>query len=148
MRVNDNFANVFRSAHYTAEMYGGKSMAENLNGQRRGRGRPRTNRPAADPGHNSGGMLDREALNRYVQRISALHHERKELNESIKDVYDEAKEAGFVTKIIREIVREYAMEAQARQDRYNLLDSYRHALGMLVGTPLGDSAIGRAEAEV
>jgi len=39
------------------------------------------------------------------------------------------------------------MEEPARHSRYALLDSYRRALGMLAGTPLGDAAMDRAEAE-
>src|SRR5262249_42633913 len=60
---------------------------------------------------------------------------------------EEAKNAGFVTKIIRQIVREQQMEAEERLSHYNLLDSYRHALGMLADLPLGAAAIERAEQE-
>jgi uncharacterized protein (UPF0335 family) len=90
------------------------------------------------------GTIDREALNRYVGRVLSLHEERAELNASIAEVYEEAKNAGFVTKIIRQIVTEKKMEADERHSHYDLLDTYRHALGMLADTPLGEAAMTRA----
>jgi len=93
-----------------------------------------------------GGVINETALQRYVGRIEEKHNERNDLNEEIKEIYAEAKDAGFDTTILREIVRERQMEEPARHSRYALLDSYRRALGMLAGTPLGDAAMNRAEA--
>lgn len=90
------------------------------------------------------GTIDRDALHRYVDRVRALHEDRKVLNAGISAVYEEAKSAGFVTGIIRQIVREQQMDAEERLDHYNLLDSYRHALGMLADTPLGEAALSTA----
>ena len=87
------------------------------------------------------GMIDREALHRYVGRVLALHDERAGVNAQIHDVYEEAKNAGFVTALLRQIVREQQMEADERASQYSILDNYRHALGMLDGTPLGEAAI-------
>src|SRR5262249_60468191 len=83
----------------------------------------------------------------YSERILALHTERKALTDDIAAVYEEAKNAGFVTKILRAIVREMQMESEERLSHYNLMDSYRHALGMLSDTPLGAAAIQRATVE-
>ena len=83
---------------------------------------------------------NRETLRGYVERVARLHDERDELNGDIREVYKEAKEAGFDTTILREIVREFRVDADARITRYNLLNDYRQSLGMLVGTPLGDYA--------
>jgi uncharacterized protein (UPF0335 family) len=94
-----------------------------------------------------GGVINEQALERYVSRIENLHNDRKSLNEDIKEVYGEAKDAGFDTTILREIVRERQMEEPARHSRYALLDSYRRALGMLADTPLGQAAMRQAEAE-
>jgi uncharacterized protein (UPF0335 family) len=91
-----------------------------------------------------GGVINEQALERYVSRIENLHNERKSLNEDIKEVYGEAKDAGFDTTILREIVHERQMEEPARHSRYALLDSYRRALGMLADTPLGQAAMDRA----
>lgn len=93
----------------------------------------------------TGGVINRDALQDYVQRVAQLHGERDELNGSIREVYRESKEAGFDTTVLREIVREYRTDAEPRQSRYALLDAYRQALGMLSGTPLGEAAMERAE---
>lgn len=99
---------------------------------------------ASEIGDQFGGAIDHESLNRYVSRVEALHDERGELNASIKEVYEEAKNAGFVTGIIRQIVKERRMVETERHDHYALLDAYRAALGMLAETPLGEAAMRRA----
>lgn len=93
-----------------------------------------------------GGVINEETLGRYVDRIEALHVSRDELTADIKAVYDEAKSAGFVTGVLRQIVRERRMQEDERHDHYALLDSYRRALGMLADTPLGEAAMARAAA--
>jgi uncharacterized protein (UPF0335 family) len=92
-----------------------------------------------------GGVINREALGRYVDRIERLHVDRDAITGDIKEVYTEAKNAGFVTGIIRQIVRERRMEDAERHDHYALLDSYRAALGMLADTPLGQAAMAEVE---
>lgn len=87
------------------------------------------------------GVINQDALGRYVDRIEALHVDRDELMASIKEVYEEAKSAGFVTAVLRQIVRERRMEETERHEHYALLDSYRSALGMLADTPLGEAAM-------
>ncbi len=92
------------------------------------------------PETEAGGMVNRDALSGYVQSIVGLHEQRDELNAEIKQVYDQAKEAGFVTSMLRKVVTEYRMEAEERAAQYALLDAYRSALGLLAGTPLGEAA--------
>lgn len=92
------------------------------------------------------GLINRDALRGYVQRVAKLHDERDDLNGDIREVYKEAKEAGFDTTVLREIVREYRTDAEPRHARYALLDQYRASLGMLAGTPLGDAAVEREAA--
>jgi uncharacterized protein (UPF0335 family) len=87
------------------------------------------------------------ALRSYADRVVNMHEERDTLNGDIREVYREAKDAGFDTTTLREIVRELRMEPDARSSRYALLDTYRAALGLLVGTPLGDAAMERVERE-
>jgi uncharacterized protein (UPF0335 family) len=85
-------------------------------------------------------------LRDYVERVVKLHEERDELNTDIKAVYEEAKEAGFVTARLREVVREYRLDAETRHDRYAVLNLYRDALGLFADTELGKAAIAEAEA--
>jgi uncharacterized protein (UPF0335 family) len=87
------------------------------------------------------------ALRSYSGRIVSMHEERDNLNGDIREIYREAKDAGFDTTTLREIVRELRMEADARNSRYAMLETYRAALGLLADTPLGEAAINRAEAE-
>lgn len=82
-----------------------------------------------------------------VERIEALEEERRGLAGDIKDIYAEAKSAGYNPKALRAIVAERREDAAERAQRLALLDTYRAALGMLAGTPLGDAALERADAE-
>lgn len=82
-----------------------------------------------------------------VERIEALEEERRGLAGDIKDIYAEAKSAGYDPKVLRAIVAERREDADERAERLALMDNYRAALGMLAGTPLGDAAVKRAEAE-
>jgi uncharacterized protein (UPF0335 family) len=91
-------------------------------------------------GHNSG-MIDGSALKKYVDRLLSLTGERKALNQDFKEVYEEAKEAGFVTAQLRQLVREQAMDPEVVSDNLTQMDSMRHALGQLSDTPLGNAAI-------
>jgi uncharacterized protein (UPF0335 family) len=86
-------------------------------------------------------QIETETLDRYVSRLEALDDARGKLNANIKAVYDEAKNAGFVTTIIRQIVKERRMEETERHDHYALLEAYRSALGMLADLPLGQAAM-------
>ena len=93
------------------------------------------------------GVINDQALARHVGDIEKLIGERNAVNRRITAVYRKAKEAGFQTPILREIIRERSLEAQVRADRYALLDSYRKALGMYVDTPLGEATMRRAAGE-
>jgi uncharacterized protein (UPF0335 family) len=96
-------------------------------------------------GDNNGGMIEREALRSYVERVSNLHDQRDEISTDIREVYAEAKDAGFDTTLLREVVKEHRIDPEARSARYAKLDAYRRALGMLADTPLGEAAIGGME---
>lgn len=87
-----------------------------------------------------------EQLRLLIERIERLEEEKKGIADDIKDVYGEAKATGFDTKIMRLIIRDRKMEKHARDERDALLDTYRGALGMLDGTPLGNYAMERAAA--
>jgi uncharacterized protein (UPF0335 family) len=80
------------------------------------------------------------ALRGYTDRIMNLHQDRDALNGDIREVYAEAKEAGFDVTTVREMVRELRMDPDARNARYQLLGEYRAALGLLADTPLGRAA--------
>jgi uncharacterized protein (UPF0335 family) len=119
-----------------------RNIADNTQPKRRGRPRKTDN----GIGHNSppaeaGGYVDSSALNGYVNRLLGLHSDRAEINADIKEVYGEAKEAGFVTKILRRVIAEKLLEDNDREQQYALMDAYRSALGMLADLPLGQAAL-------
>ena len=83
------------------------------------------------------------ALRGFVDRIVEKHEARDDINGDIRELYGEVKEAGFVVSVVRGMVREYRMDADARAALYQHQNEYRVALGMLQGTPLGDAAEAR-----
>ncbi len=91
-------------------------------------------------GHNSGAAGD---LRSYVERIERLESSKADIAQDIKDVKTEAKSRGFDVRAIERIVKERSeteIQRRRRKDIEELTDVYRAALGMLDGTPLGDSA--------
>ena len=68
-------------------------------------------------------------LKSYVQRIERLEEERKALGEDIREVYAEAKAAGFDVKAMRVVVRLRKQDAEERKEHEALVELYREALG-------------------
>ncbi len=76
------------------------------------------------------GNVSAERLRGLVERIERLEEERKALAGDIKDIYGEAKSAGFDVKVIRQLIRIRRQDANEVQEQETLLDVYRRALGM------------------
>jgi uncharacterized protein (UPF0335 family) len=95
-------------------------------------------------GHNSSVNTDTaKRLLSIIERIEALEAERKNLGQDIKDIYWEAKSAGFDAPTIRLIIKHRAEDAAKREEREALLETYMAALGQLADTPLGKAATER-----
>lgn len=77
------------------------------------------------------GGVSAEQLRQLVERVERLEEEKKNVAEDIKQVYSEAKSAGFDVKTIREIIKLRRVEASELEEQEYLLDTYRRALGML-----------------
>lgn len=71
-----------------------------------------------------------DRLRTIVERIERLEEERKGLANDIKDIYAEAKSAGFDVPVIRRIVRARKQEPAEVEEQETLFDVYRRALGM------------------
>ena len=90
--------------------------------------------PAA--GHNkppvaeTGGVIRVDRLRSLIERIERLEEERKALTSDIKDIYSEAKSAGFDVKVMRVLVAQRKREPAEIEEQETLLDVYRRALGM------------------
>ena len=71
-----------------------------------------------------------DRLRSLIERIERLEEERKALGNDIKDIFGEAKSAGFDVKVLRTIIRLRKQEAAEIEEHETLLDVYRRALGM------------------
>src|SRR6202046_5557631 len=88
------------------------------------RGRPQTEDA---PGR---GEIAADRLRSLIERIERLEEERKALGSDIKDIYAEAKSAGFDVKVLRQLIRIRKQEAAEVEEQETMLDIYRRALGM------------------
>jgi uncharacterized protein (UPF0335 family) len=71
-----------------------------------------------------------DRLRGIVDRIERLEEERKALGSDIKDIYAEAKSAGFDIKVLRQLIRIRKQEPAEIEEQETLLDVYRRAIGM------------------
>ncbi len=71
-----------------------------------------------------------ERLRVFVERIERLEADKAAVAGDIRDVYAEAKAAGFEVKVLRQIVRLRGMDQTERAEQEELLALYRRALGM------------------
>lgn len=76
------------------------------------------------------GGIEADRLRSLVKRIERLAEERKALGEDIKDIFAEAKSAGFDVKALRQIIRMRTWEPARLEEHETLVDLYRRALGM------------------
>jgi uncharacterized protein (UPF0335 family) len=88
-------------------------------------------------GHN----VAAERLMSIVERIEKLEDERKLLQADIKDIYTEAKSAGFDTKVLRMLIASRKKDQSEWEEQQALLETYMRALGQLADTPLGQAAL-------
>ena len=85
----------------------------------------------SEPGHNS---VPKEQLRAIIERIERLEEEKKTISDDIRDVYAEAKGNGLDVKALRTIVRMRKQDANERAEQEAVLETYMHALDMLVDT--------------
>ncbi len=76
------------------------------------------------------GGIDNNRLRSLIERIEHLEEEKKALAGDIRDVFAEAKSAGFDVKIMREVLKLRKMNAADRDEQESLLDTYRRALDL------------------
>ncbi|WP_428493704.1 DUF2312 domain-containing protein [Rhodopila sp.] len=86
-------------------------------------------KPVSEEDIKSGGVAA-DRLRSLVERIERLEEERKALASDIKDIYAEAKSAGFDVKVLRQLIRIRKQEAAEVEEQETMLDIYRRALGM------------------
>lgn len=76
------------------------------------------------------GGIGAERLRAFVERIERLEEEKAALAADIREVYAEAKGAGFDGKTLRQVIRLRKLESNERQEQEALLELYLRALGM------------------
>ena len=81
-------------------------------------------------GDNSKKTVAVERLRSLVERIERMEEERKNVSSDIRDIYVEAKSAGFDVKVLRKLIALRRQEPADVEEQETLLDVYRHALGM------------------
>lgn len=72
-----------------------------------------------------------ERLKSFIERIERLEEEKRALAADIKEVFSEAKGAGFDARTMRQIIRIRRMDEADLDEQEALLDTYKRALGML-----------------
>jgi uncharacterized protein (UPF0335 family) len=86
-------------------------------------------RAVEKPDTKAGGIAA-DRLRSLVDCIERLEEERKALGSDIRDIYAEAKSAGFDIKVLRQLIRLRKQEPADVEEQETLLDVYRRALGM------------------
>ena len=76
------------------------------------------------------GGIASDRLRSLIERIEKLEEDQKEIATDIREVFAEAKSAGFDVKIMRAILKLRKMDAADRDEQEFLLDTYRKALDM------------------
>jgi uncharacterized protein (UPF0335 family) len=74
------------------------------------------------------GGIAADRLRSIVERIERLEEEKKALAADIRDIFQEAKSAGFDVKVLRQVIRLRKMDQAQLQEQDTLLDLYRRAL--------------------
>jgi len=75
--------------------------------------------------------ISTEQLRSIVERIENLNETKQAIAADIREVYAEAKNNGYDTKALRQIIKMRSMEVGERQEQELLLETYARALGLL-----------------
>jgi len=79
--------------------------------------------------------IDNQRLKSFIDRIEKLEVEKKNLADDLKEVYSEAKSAGYETKALRQVVKlrriieNPKLKNQLDEEQY-WVDAYKTALGL------------------
>lgn len=76
------------------------------------------------------GVIDNEQLMTIIERIEKLNEDTANIAADIKEIYSEAKSAGFDPKYIRQMIRLRKLDPDELDEQDELLKMYRSALGI------------------
>ena len=80
--------------------------------------------------YESHGAIDNKQLITIIERVEKINEEIAAFNADIKEIYAEAKSAGFDPKYIRQMIRLRKMDPDELSENDELLKMYRNALGL------------------
>ncbi len=80
----------------------------------------------------------KDHLRAFIERVERLEEEKAALTADIREVFAEAKSAGFDTKAMRAIIRIRKQDDHERMEQEAVLATYMHALGMISALPGGE----------
>lgn len=72
--------------------------------------------------------IAKDRLKSLIERIERLEEEKKGIASDIRDIFAEAKGAGFDVKAMRQILKLRKMNAADRDEQEQLIEVYRNAL--------------------
>jgi uncharacterized protein (UPF0335 family) len=87
-----------------------------------------------------------EQLRSIIERIENLNEQIGGLKDDVKEIFAEAKGNGYDVPALRAIIKMRAEDAEKREARESIIETYMAALGMLADLPLGQAAVERAVA--
>jgi uncharacterized protein (UPF0335 family) len=76
------------------------------------------------------GALDNSQLITVIERIEKLNEDTANIAADIKEIYAEAKSAGFDPKYIRQMIRLRKLDPDELDEQDELVKIYRSALGI------------------
>jgi uncharacterized protein (UPF0335 family) len=76
------------------------------------------------------GAIDNKQLITIIERVEKINEEVAALASDMKEIYAEAKSAGFDPKYIRQMVRLRKMDPDELSENDELMKMYRNALGL------------------
>ena len=76
------------------------------------------------------GSVSTDRLRSFVDRIERLEEEKMALAADIREVYSEAKGAGFDVRVMRQLIRLRKLDKDDRTQMEEILSVYERALDM------------------
>ena len=76
------------------------------------------------------GGIDSSRLNSIIERIERLEEEKSGIQSDIKDIYAEAKGAGFDVKALKHVIKQRKKSKAERDEEDAIFSTYEKAVGL------------------
>lgn len=74
--------------------------------------------------------FNQDLLLSFIERIEKLNEESEDIAAAIREVFDEAKSAGYLKKYIREVIKLRKLNSDQIVEQDELTKLYRDAVGL------------------